>query len=66
VPINNDRYRLKTSLEQCVTGKFNNKLIIMDNASCHRNPEIKHLVQKDNKLLFSVFNALARTSLLMQ
>jgi transposase len=49
-----DSHRLKSFLEQHVTGKFNNKLIIMDNASCHRNPEIKKLVQKDNKLLFSV------------
>ena len=46
-----DSHRLKSFLEQYITGKFNNKLIIMDNASCHRNPEIKKLVKANNKLL---------------
>ena len=36
------------------TKKYKNKLIILDNASSHRNQKIKDLITKDNKLLYSV------------
>lgn len=34
--------------------KYKNKLIILDNASSHRNEKIKELVNKKNKLLYSI------------
>jgi hypothetical protein len=34
--------------------KYKNKLIILDNASSHRNDKIKKLVNKHNTLLYSV------------
>ena len=49
-----DTYRLKTFLETYITNKYRNKLIILDNASSHRNELIKSIINKDNKLLLSV------------
>ena len=37
-----------------ITKKYKNKLIILDNASSHRNAKIKELVNKHNTLLYSV------------
>ena len=45
--------RLYEFLETHITNKYKNKLIILDKAS-HRNDKIKELVNKNNKLLYSV------------
>ena len=49
-----DTTRLKTFLETHILNKHRNKLIILDNASSHRNETIKNLINQDNKVLFSV------------
>lgn len=49
-----DSDRLYEFLEKFITTKFKSKLIILDNASSHRNVKIKELVNKNNKLLYSV------------
>jgi hypothetical protein len=41
-------------LEEHITSKYRNKLIIIDNASSHRNPKVKELINKDNHLLYAV------------
>ena len=46
--------RLVEFLEKFITEKYRNKLIIMDNASAHKNDTIRDLVNKHNKLLYSV------------
>ena len=46
--------RLITFLETNITGKYKNKLIILDNASSHRNQQIKDLVNKHNNILYAV------------
>jgi len=50
--INTDR--LYDFLETQITNKYKNKLIILDNASSHRSDKIKELVNKNNKVLYSV------------
>jgi len=50
--INTDR--LIEFLEKFITGKYKNKLIILDNASSHRNQRIKDLVNKHNNILYAV------------
>ena len=50
--INTDR--LVEFLEKYITTKFKNKLIILDNASSHRNERIKALVNKHNNLVYAV------------
>ena len=45
--------RLYDFLQENITSKYKNKLIIMDNASSHRNQK-KDLVNKDNEILYSV------------
>ena len=50
--INTDR--LYEFLETHITNKYKNKLIILDNASSHRSGKIKELVNKNNKILYSV------------
>ena len=50
--INTDR--LIDFLEQNITNKLRNKLIILDNASSHRNEKIKELVNKHNNILYAV------------
>ena len=49
-----DSDRLYDFLEENITSKYKNKLIILDNASSHRNDKIKKLVNKHNTLLYSV------------
>ena len=50
--INTDR--LIDFLEHNITSKLKNKLIILDNASAHRNERIKALVNKHNHILYAV------------
>ena len=50
--INTDR--LIDFLEKNITNKLRNKLIILDNASSHRNEKIKALVNKHNNILYAV------------
>jgi transposase len=50
--INTDR--LIEFLEHNITSKLRNKLIILDNASAHRNEKIKALVNKHNNLVYAV------------
>ena len=49
-----DSDRLYEFLEKFITSIYKNKLIILDNESSHRNQKIKDLINKYNKLLFSV------------
>ena len=46
--------RMVEFLEAKITNKFKNKLIILDNASSHRNPKVKEVINKDNHLLYAV------------
>jgi hypothetical protein len=41
-------------LEKFITNKYKNKIIILDNASSHRNERVKELINKNNKLIYSV------------
>ena len=50
--INTDR--LVEFLEKNITSKLKNKLIILDNASSHRNERIKELIGKNNHILYAV------------
>lgn len=50
--INSDR--MVEFLEANITNNFKNKLIILDNASSHRNPKVKEVINKDNHLLYAV------------
>ena len=50
--INTDR--LVEFLETHITNKYKNKLIILDNASSHRNERIKELIGKNNTILYAV------------
>jgi len=50
--INTDR--LVDFLETHITNKYKNKLIILDNASSHRNEKIKELIGKNNTILYAV------------
>ena len=50
--INTDR--LIDFLEHNITNKLRDKLIILDNASSHRNQRIKDLVNKHNNILYAV------------
>ena len=49
-----DSDRLYEFLEKHITTKYKNKLIILDNASSHRNAKIKELVYRHNNLLYSI------------
>ncbi len=49
-----DTNRLKTFLETNILNKYRNKLIILDNASSHRNEIIKNLINQNNKVLYSI------------
>jgi len=46
--------RMVEFLEKFVTGKYKNKVVILDNASVHKNDTIRAFVNKHNKLLYSV------------
>ena len=50
--INTDR--LIDFFEKYITEKYKNKLIILDNASSHRNQRIKDLVNKHNNIMYDV------------
>ena len=46
--------RLKQFINKNITLKYRNKLIILDNASSHRNDEVKQEILKKNKLLYAI------------
>lgn len=46
--------RMVEFLEMHITNKFRNKLIILDNASSHRNPKVKEIITQHNHLLYAV------------
>ena len=46
--------RMVEFLEANITNKFKNKLIILDNASSHRNPKVKEIINQHNHLLYAV------------
>lgn len=49
-----DSNRLVEFLETFIINKYKSKLIILDNASSHRNDNVKQTITKHNKLLYSV------------
>ena len=49
-----DTDRLVDFLEEFITTKYKNKLIILDNASAHRNERIRELINKHNQVLYAV------------
>ena len=49
-----DSNRLIDFLNEFITTKYKNKLIILDNASSHRNQLVKDVIKKDNNLLYAV------------
>ena len=46
--------RLITFLDKNITNKYKDKVIILDNASAHKNDTIREFVNRHNKLLYSV------------
>jgi len=46
--------RMVEFIQTHISGKYKNKLIILDNASSHRNPKVKEIINKENHLLYSV------------
>ena len=49
-----DSDKLVKFLKKFITTEYKNKLIILDNASSHRNKKVKELINKKNKVLYSV------------
>ena len=49
-----DSNRMVDFINKFINGKYKNKLIILDNASSHRNQLVKDVIQKDNNLLYAV------------
>ena len=47
-------YFLRYYNQKFINVKYKNKLIILDNASSHRNQLVKDLIKKDNNLLYAV------------
>ena len=41
-------------INEFINVKYKNKLIILDNASSHRNQLVKDAIKKDNNLLYAV------------
>ena len=41
-------------INKFINGKYKNKLIILDNASSHRNQLVKDVIKKNNNLLYAV------------
>ena len=39
-------------LEKFITNKYTDKVIILDNASSHRNEIVKKLINRNNKLIY--------------
>jgi hypothetical protein len=56
-----DTERLHKFLRKKVLVENKNKLIILDNASSHRNEKIKELINKENKILYSVYINILQT-----
>jgi hypothetical protein len=50
-----DSERLIEFINKFITEKYNKKLIIMDNASSHRNKKVKEVIEKDNNLLSTFY-----------
>jgi len=46
--------RMVEFLEKHITNEFKNKIIILDNASSHRNPKVKEIINQNNHLLYAV------------
>jgi len=46
--------RMVEFVKKNITEKYKNKLIIIDNASSHRNEKVKEFINKDNTLLYTV------------
>jgi hypothetical protein len=46
--------RLYDFLQKHITSKYKNKVILLDNASSHRNPKVQELITKQNHLLYTV------------
>ena len=49
-----DSNRMVDFINKFINGKYKNKLIILDNASSHRNQLVKDVIKKDNNLLYAV------------
>ena len=49
-----DSTRLTEFINKYINGKYEEKLIILDNASSHRNEEVKKVIQQNNYLLHSI------------
>ncbi len=47
-----DGERMNEFIKKYISGKYKNKLIIMDNAGAHKKDFIKETIQKDNNNLF--------------
>jgi len=46
--------RMVEFLEKHITNEFKNKIIVLDNASSHRNPKVKEIINQHNHLLYAV------------
>ena len=49
-----DSQRIIEFLQKHITTKYKGKLIILDNASSHRNPVVKNSILENNNLLYAV------------
>jgi len=49
-----DSNRMVDFINKFINGKYKNKLLILDNASSHRNRLVKDVIKKDNNLLYVV------------
>ena len=49
-----DSNRMVDFINKFINIKYKNKLIILDNASSHRNQLVKDVIKKDNNLLYAV------------
>ena len=49
-----DSNRMVNFIDKFINGKYINKLIILDNASSHRNQLVKDVIKKNNNLLYAV------------
>lgn len=49
-----DSNRMVDFINKFINGKYKDKLIILDNASSHRNQLVNDVIKKDNNLLYAV------------
>ncbi len=49
-----DSDRLYEFIKDNIINKYKNKLVILDNASSHRNERIKQLINENNNLLYTI------------